>query len=80
MYTRYRNGKVLVVGVYVDDLLVAGAEKQEVEAFKQDINKRFEMSNLGLLSFYLGIKVNQEGTRITLKQSAYAKKLLENPG
>ncbi|KAL8107153.1 hypothetical protein AgCh_023815 [Apium graveolens] len=67
VYTRCRNGKILVVRVYVDDLLVAGAEKQEIEAFKQDMNKHFEMSNLGLLSFYLGIEVNQEGKCTTLK-------------
>jgi hypothetical protein len=35
------------------------------------------MSDLGLLSFYLGIEVKQGNNNITLGQAAYAKKLLE---
>ncbi|KAG6513863.1 hypothetical protein ZIOFF_024200 [Zingiber officinale] len=36
----------------------------------------FEMSDLGLLSYYLGIEVEQQKSRILLRQSAYAKKIL----
>ncbi|KAG6517847.1 hypothetical protein ZIOFF_021246 [Zingiber officinale] len=36
----------------------------------------FEMSDLGLLSYYLGIEVEQQKSRISLRQSAYAKKIL----
>ena len=35
------------------------------------------MSNLGALSYYLGIKVRQWKEELTLGQSAYASKLLE---
>lgn len=38
------------------------------------------MSNLGLLSLYLGIEVTQEEGKIVLKQSAYARKILEQFG
>lgn len=34
------------------------------------------MSDLGLLSYYIGIGVDQSSRSITLCQSAYAKKLL----
>ncbi|XP_052627537.1 secreted RxLR effector protein 161-like [Lactuca sativa] len=37
---------------------------------------RLEMSDLGLLTYYLGIEVNQQGNGITLKQEAYAKNIL----
>jgi hypothetical protein len=40
----------------------------------------FRMSDLGLLSYYLGIEVNQSDTGITLRQAAYADKLLERSG
>ncbi|KAG6470837.1 hypothetical protein ZIOFF_071917 [Zingiber officinale] len=36
----------------------------------------FEMSDLGLLSYYLGIEVEQQKSRILLRQSTYAKKIL----
>ena len=34
------------------------------------------MSDLGLLSFYLGIGVKQENDYTTIKQTGYAKKVL----
>nr|GFC11102.1 ribonuclease H-like domain, reverse transcriptase, RNA-dependent DNA polymerase [Tanacetum cinerariifolium] len=37
----------------------------------------FEMSNLGLLAYYLGIKVTQSGGDISIKQCAYARKILK---
>ncbi|XP_063946041.1 uncharacterized mitochondrial protein AtMg00810-like [Daucus carota subsp. sativus] len=80
VYTKSVGGNVIIVGVYVDDLLVTGSDKRKIEEFKLQMNKKFEMSNLGLLSFYLGIEVNQGGMFTTLKQSAYAKKLLDKAG
>lgn len=41
------------------------------------MNKQFQMSNLGLLKYYLGIEVHQGKECTTLKQSAYAKKILK---
>lgn len=72
--------KVIIVGVYFDDLLVIGFDKREVEDFKLKMSKQFEMTNLELLSFYLGIEVSQEKMYTMLKQSPYAKKLLERSG
>lgn len=38
------------------------------------------MSDLGILTYYMGIEVSQVPTRITLSQGAYASKLLERSG
>jgi hypothetical protein len=38
------------------------------------------MSDLGLLSFYMGIEVHQGGSGITLRQTAYAKRVAELAG
>jgi hypothetical protein len=38
------------------------------------------MSDLGLLSFYLGIEVHQSDSEITLRQTAYAKRVVELAG
>jgi len=40
----------------------------------------FQMSDLGLLSFYLGIEVYQDDTSISLRQTAYAKRIVELGG
>ena len=38
------------------------------------------MSDLGLLSFYLGIEVHQDSSDISLRQTAYAKRIVELGG
>lgn len=40
----------------------------------------FSMSDLGLLSYYLGIEVHQSAAGISLCQSSYAAKILERSG
>lgn len=44
------------------------------------MSTHFKMSDFGLLSLYLGIEVSQESGRITLKQTVFAAKLLEEAG
>jgi hypothetical protein len=40
----------------------------------------FDISDLGLLTYYLGIEVSQENRCITIKQIGYAKKVVEQFG
>ncbi|XP_066321103.1 uncharacterized mitochondrial protein AtMg00810-like [Miscanthus floridulus] len=40
----------------------------------------FQMSDLGPLYFYLGIEVHQDDSRITLRQTAYTKRVVELAG
>lgn len=80
MYTRGTGEARVVVGVYVDDLIITGASSVVIEAFKEEMRQAFRMSDLGLLSFYLGIEVKQGNNFISLSQAAYARKLLEKAG
>jgi hypothetical protein len=80
IYQRGNGGNTLLVGVYVDDLVITGTKDAEVTAFKEEMNVTFQMSDLGLLSFYLGIKVHQGDSVITLRQTAYAKHVVELAG
>jgi hypothetical protein len=77
---RGNGGNALLVGVYVDDLVITGTKDAEVAAFKEEMKANFQMSDLGLLSFYLGIEVHQGDSGITLRQTAYAKRVVELAG
>jgi hypothetical protein len=66
--------------VYVDDLVITGSNGDDITHFKVDMKEIFHMSDLGLLSYYLGIEVHQDENGITLRQAAYADKLLERSG
>jgi hypothetical protein len=80
VYRRGRGHSVLLVGVYIDDLIITSTEEAEVEAFKAQIKATFQMSDLGLLSFYLGIEFHQDDDGITLRQAHYTKHIVELGG
>ena len=80
MYTRGRGAERLIVGVYVDDLIITGGDADAVKKFKAQMLRTFRMSDLGLLSYYLGLEVTQGAHGITLRQSAYAAKILDKGG
>jgi hypothetical protein len=80
LYIRVKNKMRLIVGVYVKDLIIMGESDQELNLFKNEMKKVFQMCDLGALSYYLGIKVKQGDQGIGLSQCAYATKLLEKEG
>lgn len=54
-----KNGDVLYVCFYVDDLIFIGSNQLMFEEFKKQMTERFEMTDLGLMSYYFGIDVKQ---------------------
>ncbi|KAJ9542381.1 hypothetical protein OSB04_028887 [Centaurea solstitialis] len=67
VYTRISKDSMLLVGIYVDDLIVTGSSKEDLQKFKSQMEEKFEMSDLGY--------PNRGG--ISIKQSGYANKILK---
>jgi hypothetical protein len=65
IYRWGNGGNTMLVGVYVDDLVITGTKDAKVTALKEEMKVTFQMSDLGLLSFYLGIEVHQGDFGIT---------------
>lgn len=80
VYRKETSEGLLVIAVYVDDLFVTGASIKIINKFKAEMASQFEMSDLGLLTYYLGIEVTQHSGGITLSQKRYASKILEAAG
>jgi hypothetical protein len=52
------NGSVqLVVGVYVNDLIITGSDRDNIRSFKEEMVAAFKISDLSLIHYYLGIEV-----------------------
>jgi hypothetical protein len=66
-----------VVGVYVDDLIITGSDRDNIRSFKEEMVVAFKMSDLSLLYYYLDIEVKQSASGISLSQGAYVMKILE---
>lgn len=77
VYGRGQDSARLLVGVYVDDLIITGNDELEISRFKEEMKKLFHMSDLGLLSFYLGIEVQQGEDGISLNQAASRRFLIK---
>jgi hypothetical protein len=52
LYQILVEGKLLIIVLYVDDLIVTGDE-QLIQSCKYDLAKEFEMKDLGLLHYFL---------------------------
>ena len=57
VYKRSGGKAPLIIGVYVDDLIITGTCEEEITTFKEQMHHLFDMSDLGLLCYYLGIEV-----------------------
>jgi hypothetical protein len=57
IYTRKNKSSQLIVGIYVDDLVITGPDSEDICMFKKEMVGVFKMADLGLLRYYLGIEV-----------------------
>ena len=69
----------MFIAIYVDDLLIFGKDTSKLQQLQHELKSRFRMTDLGEVSYYLGIEVNvnTEKSIITLRQTTYLKKILQ---
>ena len=73
----HKNGDILIFCLYVDDLIFTSNNPIMFEDFKKAMTKEFEMTNIGLMAYYLGIEVKQMEDEIFISQEGYVKDILE---
>jgi hypothetical protein len=66
VYLRGAGARRLVVGVYVDDLVITSGNDNDITVFKVEMKANFKISDLGLLHYYLGLEVTQNKAGITI--------------
>ena len=72
-----KNGGVLLICLYVDDLLITRSNPVEIEKLKGNPKSEFEMLDLGLLSYFLGIEFAKTKDGIVMHQKKYIKEVLK---
>ncbi|GJX85617.1 putative ribonuclease H-like domain-containing protein [Tanacetum coccineum] len=58
LFTRRDKGNILIVQVYVDDIIFGSTKKSLCTKFEKMMHKKFQMSSMGELTFFLGLQVN----------------------
>ena len=73
LYTkRNQNGDIMIVCLYVDDMIFTGNNPGMFSEFKKVMTTEFEMTDIGQMSYFLGVKVNQTKNGIFMSQKKYA--------
>ena len=75
-FIRQIKDDLLLAQVYVDDIIFGSTNPVLVESFKETMSKRFNMSMLGELNFFLGLQVVQKKDGIQIQQQKYVSDIL----
>ena len=77
IYVLHFDGYTLIVSIYVDNLVITGNNHDLILGLKRQLATTFEMTNLGILHFFLGLRVLPLSNGIFISQFKYALDLLK---
>jgi hypothetical protein len=77
----YRHGHELAyILLYVDDIVITASTDLLLRRLTQRLHSEFAMTDLGSLSYFLGISVTRTSSDMVLSQRQYALELLQRAG
>ena len=81
MFTRVlAKGKITVLIMYVDDIILTGDDLVERDRLKKSPATDFEIKDLGALKYFLGMEVARSKKGIVVSQRKYILDLLKETG
>eukprot|EP00253_Pinus_taeda_P014393 PITA_14393 len=80
LYIKIENNKLLILVVYVDDIIFGNNEEAMSQKFALVMQKEFEMSLLGEMTYFLGLQIQQNKGGVFLSQTKYLKQILKKYG
>eukprot|EP00253_Pinus_taeda_P002442 PITA_02442 len=69
VYTNKVDKSLIILVLYVDDLILTSSDPNLINHVKSSLKKKFEMTDLGHLHYFLGLQVLQSKKGISLSQS-----------
>ena len=72
-----KEGKVLIISLYVDDLIFTGNDELMFTEFKNSMKHEFDMTDLGKMRYLLGLEVLQRSNGVFINQKKYALEVLQ---
>ncbi|GKA21960.1 retrovirus-related pol polyprotein from transposon TNT 1-94 [Tanacetum coccineum] len=80
LFIRRDKGDILLVQVYVDDIIFGSTKKSLCTEFEKMMHKKFLMSSMSELTFFLGLQVNHKEDGIFINQDKYVTEILKKFG
>ena len=75
-YKDNKDGKIAILIVYVDDIVLIGSDKEELERLKRRLAMEFEIKDLGALKYFLDMEFARSKEGIFVNQRKYVLDLL----
>ncbi|GJU04117.1 putative ribonuclease H-like domain-containing protein [Tanacetum coccineum] len=71
LFIKKVKGDILLVQIYVDDIIFGSTKKELCTEFEKLMHKKFQISSMGELTFFLGLQVMQKEDGIFISQDKY---------
>ncbi|GJT53646.1 retrovirus-related pol polyprotein from transposon TNT 1-94 [Tanacetum coccineum] len=71
------KSEVIIVQIYVDDIIFGSTSDKMSKQFAKLMTKKYEMSMMGELPYFLGFQIKQDFRGISICQEKYVKDLLK---
>ena len=65
------DNNMILVCLYVDDILLTGSCLEDIKKFKEVLMNEFEMTDLGKMTYFLGMEIMYSKKGIILHQLKY---------
>ncbi|CAN1807780.1 Retrovirus-related Pol polyprotein from transposon TNT 1-94 [Linum perenne] len=77
-FKRFQSSYIILL-VYVDDMLVAGSDLDEIRRLKKQLSNEFDMKDLGAAKQILGMRINRDKQKgvLQLSQAEYIRRVLK---
>ena len=59
-FKRLENGSYIILLLYLDDMLVAGSNMQDINVLKKKLSNSFAMKDLGVANKFLGVRITRD--------------------
>jgi RecJ-like exonuclease len=77
LFIKYCRGKITLLIVYVDDMVVIGDDKEEMAQLKKLLAQEFEIKDVRKLQYFIGTEVARSKKGIFISQRKYILDLLQ---
>lgn len=77
LYVKEEDGNIVLIVLYVDDLLITGNNGKLIEQVKTHLSNEFDMKDLGLVHYCLGLEVWKKRHSVFISQAKYACEVLK---
>ncbi|GJS61239.1 retrovirus-related pol polyprotein from transposon TNT 1-94 [Tanacetum coccineum] len=76
LFIKRHEDDILLIQIYVDDIIFGSTKKEMSVEFEKTMHRRFQMSYMGELTFFLGLQVKQKDNGIFIRQDKYVAEIL----